>query len=308
MIQSNRAASQRAAPGGAASLQSHLVDTRIAGRRLRYLDMGHGPPLLLVHGLGASWRIWAENVADLATDHRVIAVDLPGFGRSQALSAPTDIAHYADVLARLLDRIGVQRATVAGHSLGGVVVQRLAIGHPDRLDGLMLVSSGSLRLAARQTLAFYGLAASSAVLSRMAPLAYFAGPTLRVAMMVEPFRRHIAAHAVHDPTDFPSKYVAEMLAHAAFSPGFAVAMRAAMRPGIWDQADRIETRTLILSGESDRIVPVQAVKELSDRIPNASLELWSDVGHHPMLERPARFNERLRAYVRERTQSDGVPA
>jgi pimeloyl-ACP methyl ester carboxylesterase len=294
-----RAASHRRAPDDAVRLQSYLLDTKIEGRRVRYLDMGDGAPLLLVHGLGASWRTWAENVGDLATDHRVIAVDLPGFGRSQTLSAPAEITHYGEVLAQLLDRMAVQRAIVVGHSLGGVVVQSLAIGHPERLDGLVLVSSGSRRLAAHQALGFQGLAASSAVLSRMTPLAWFAGPALHVAMMVKPFRRRIVAQAVHDPSGVPSRYAAEMLAGAAFSPGFAAAMRAAMQPGVWDHLDRIETRTLVLTGERDRLVPVRAVEDLADQMPNASLEVWSDVGHHPMLERPVQFNERLRAFIRD---------
>jgi pimeloyl-ACP methyl ester carboxylesterase len=271
---------------------------------VRYLDMGEGPPLLLVHGLGASWRTWAENVDDLATDHRVVAVDLPGFGRSQMLRAPAEIADYGEVLAQLLDSMGVRRATVVGHSLGGVIVQRLASGHPDRLDGLVLVSSGSRRLTARQAVGFHGLATSSAVLSRVAPLAWVAGPALHAAMMVEPFRRRILAQAVHDPTGFPSRYAAEMFSGAAFSPGFKGAMRAAMQPGVWDDVDQIETRTLVLSGERDRLVPVRALEDLVARMPHASLEVWSDVGHLPMLERPARFNERVRAFIREGAAGD----
>jgi pimeloyl-ACP methyl ester carboxylesterase len=90
-------------------------------------------------------------------------------------------------------------------------------------------------------------------------------------MMVEPFRRRVVAQAVHDPKGFPAGFAAEMLTGATFSPGFAVAL------------------------------PVQTVEDLAARMPNASLELWSDVAHHPMIEQPARFNERLRAFVRDGT-------
>lgn len=117
-------------------------DLIVARRRLRFVDIGQGPVVLLVHGLGMSWQCWLENILAIARDHRVIAVDLPGFGDSEPAVAVHGIAAYSDTLAELADLLGVRSATVVGHSMGGMVAQRLAIDHAALVSGLLLVCPG----------------------------------------------------------------------------------------------------------------------------------------------------------------------
>jgi len=99
-----------------------------------------GLPLLAVHGITATHRSWRP-VAD-ALDARVIAPDLRGRGRSNALPGPFTLRDHADDLARLLDALGVERALVAGHSMGAFVTVRFAAAHPDRVAGVVLVDGG----------------------------------------------------------------------------------------------------------------------------------------------------------------------
>jgi pimeloyl-ACP methyl ester carboxylesterase len=238
-----------------------------------------------------------HTISNLRVDHRVIAVDLPGFGGSEVLPAPLEMVDYANALIALLDHLVVSTVMVVGHSLGGVVAQRLAIAHASRLDALVLVSSGARRPAALQSIGLRGLAVVSSVLSRIAPLEPLGRSGIHLAMAVEPFRRQLVAQAIHDPTAFPADVAVEMMTGAAFSPGFAAALRAATGSGIWDDLHEIRCRTLILTGERDRLVSVDAVRELAARIPAATLEVWPDVGHHPMLERTSIFNERVRRFV-----------
>src|SRR5437764_6505507 len=116
----------------------------VGGRRLHYVDVGEaaGLPLVLVHGTGGSWQSWLLNVSELSRDRRVIAVDLPGFGRSEPLPPNADMADYADAVAALLAALGVERAIVVGHSLGGVVVMRMALRHPRLVAGVVNVDGG----------------------------------------------------------------------------------------------------------------------------------------------------------------------
>jgi len=100
-----------------------------------------GMPLLAIHGITASHRAW-RLAAEALPETRVVAPDLRGRGRSSGLPAPFGLEQHADDLARVLDALGVDRAVVAGHSMGGFVAVRLAERHPDRVERLVLVDGG----------------------------------------------------------------------------------------------------------------------------------------------------------------------
>ncbi len=100
------------------------------------------PPLLLVHGLGDEADTWQHVLPALATRRRVLALDLPGFGRSDKPDAPYTVAWYAAVLGDLLDTLRIDRAVLAGHSLGAITCQWLALEQPARVDRLLLLAGG----------------------------------------------------------------------------------------------------------------------------------------------------------------------
>ncbi len=114
----------------------------LSGRRVHLLDAGHGPAVLLVHGLPSRALLWREVVPVLARRARVLAPDLPGFGRSDPSGdEPLDLPAHAARLLRLLDALGIERATVVGHDVGGGIAQVLATRHPERVERLGLVNS-----------------------------------------------------------------------------------------------------------------------------------------------------------------------
>ena len=92
-------------------IRNCLVD----GLRLRYVDYGTGPALVLLHGMGASWQWWLENIPTLGRCHRVIAVDMAGFGNSEPLPPPAEMSTHAGTVLDLLGQLGVRSATVVGH-------------------------------------------------------------------------------------------------------------------------------------------------------------------------------------------------
>ena len=114
------------------------------GHALSYLDSGEGPAVLFIHGLLGSHRNWAHLVDALDTGHRVLAPDLIGHGASAKPRGDYSLGAHAATLRDLLDRLGIDRVTLVGHSLGGGIAMQFCYLFPDRVERLVLVSSGGL--------------------------------------------------------------------------------------------------------------------------------------------------------------------
>lgn len=120
-----------------------------AGRtRLHIAEAGNGPPLLLIHGWPSHWWCWRGLIPPLARHHRVIAVDLPGFGWSDVPTSGYDKATLADDIAALLDALELERVSLLAHDWGGVVGFHLCLRHPQRIDRYMALNTGHLWMPA----------------------------------------------------------------------------------------------------------------------------------------------------------------
>jgi pimeloyl-ACP methyl ester carboxylesterase len=127
----------------AMTAEPERVDVPVAGGTLAtYRWPGEGPVVLAAHGITSNHRSWGVVAAALAGEMTLVAPDLRGRGRSNELPAPFGIADHADDLAAVLDHLGVARAAVAGHSMGGFVATSFAVRHPDRATALVLVDGG----------------------------------------------------------------------------------------------------------------------------------------------------------------------
>src|ERR1041384_5670819 len=113
---------------------------------MRYFVGGEGPPLVLVDGLGGAAAKWTELAPLLVRRHRLLVPDLPGHGGSTALPAVSGLEPFADRVALLAEHEGMVPAPVMGHSLGGMVVLRLALRHPQHLSSLVLAAAGVLSI------------------------------------------------------------------------------------------------------------------------------------------------------------------
>src|SRR5215210_1733731 len=125
--------------------REHQRWLRVAGDDVNVIDLGHGDrTIVFIHGLAGAWVNWLENLPAFAADHRVIAMDLPGFGASPMPSEPITISGYARVVEALLEQLGVDAAAVVGNSMGGFIGAELAIRFPARVERLVLVSAAGL--------------------------------------------------------------------------------------------------------------------------------------------------------------------
>ena len=275
---------------------AHTRQVEVDGARVNLVDIGGGPrvPLLLVHGLAGSWQNWLETIPAFTASRRVVALDLPGFGRSDMPLEPISIPGYGRLLDRLLDVLEVEHADVVGHSMGGFVSAELALQAPARIGRLVLVSAAGLtvqepaaqrRVArmrrAERLLAFWGawLATRSDVLAAR-----------RRA------RRLVLGLAMYRPDLLPGRLLAEQL-RASGTPGYFDALGALASYPIRHRLGEISAPTLIVWGAMDRIVPVKDAYEFSQLIPGSERLIFEETGHMPMIERPAAFNAAVEEFL-----------
>jgi pimeloyl-ACP methyl ester carboxylesterase len=275
----------------------HLRWFNVDGSWINVLDIGEGPALLFIHGLSGSWQNWLENIPLFARDHRVIAVDLPGFGASEMPVEPISISGYARTVDALFEPLGLESAVVVGNSMGGFVGLEMAIRFPPRVERLCLVGAAGLSIEHLRTERTRGIR------HRAENIAFFYVAWLSTrspGLMARPRPRQmvlklVAAH----PERLPGPLVVQQVAGAG-KEGFAGALEALTCYPIRDRLCEIGCPTLIVWGDKDILVPVKDAAEFERLIADSRKVIYKDTGHIPMVERPARFNADLQAFLEER--------
>jgi len=278
-------------------LPSDLVSTTIGtedGGTIHLLQRGEGRPVLFLHGVTLSAKVWAYQLQELASSYRVIAVDLRGHGLSKPGSSGTTIEQMADDLERVLDALDLTGAIVVGHSMGGMVAIEYALTHhpkmPNRVDGLLLVATSAK------------------------PLMPLNGNALPVKVATWLLNAYLAKRASNQQQPLPGGDIAAWLSRAAFGryplPAHVQVtqlMFQAMHPRSlsdilpslagFDRSNElreIELPTLVLVGTADLLTSPFHAKALASRIPRSSLKVLSGAGHMLMLEEPGELARAIR--------------
>jgi pimeloyl-ACP methyl ester carboxylesterase len=235
---------------------------------IAYDRTGDGPPLVLLHPLGADRRVWDPIVGPLAAAHEVIAVDLPGFGQSTPLRVTPTPRALAESVAALLGDLGVQRPHVVGNSLGGWVALELALaGGAERVTAIAPAGLWSAPLVPKPSLAHR--------------LARALGPLIEPAAKTGRGRRLLLSGSVAYPDRIPGRQAAHLVRAYARAPGF-IAVNDAMRAAIFTELAQIRCPVTLIWPDHDRIV--QRPAQLPD---NATSVTLPDAGHVPMWDAPA---------------------
>jgi len=254
-----------------------LQSTQVFGRTIRYYDVGRGTPLVLVHGVGGDADQWAFVYGPLAAKHRIIALDLLGFGRSDKPSIDYCVEGYVEFLDRFLTKLGVDRAALLGHSFGGWIVASFALAFPQRVDRLVLVDAAGIDAGA-------------------VPM----GVELNVSTRRN--RRDVFEFMFHDP-----RMVSDGLVDLAYGLHLdrcdGPAIKSALAT-INDPREKLDGKlgalampTLLLWGENDRLTPLSMAHEFRNAIPNAELEVVPRCGHLPLIENPAAFSKAVLGFL-----------
>ena len=270
----------------------HRRQVDVVGSRVNYVEIGEGPPLVLVHGLSGAWQNWLEQIPHFSDSHRVIALDLPGFGASPMPPWEISIPAYGRFLRDFCERLGIESCALVGNSMGGFVATEVAISDPERVEKLVLVSAAGITWARarREPAAMIGRVGRAAL-----PLVL----RLQMSGIRRPgLRRRAFQGVIHDPGSLRREVLWENLAPAMTSPGYFDALTNLFGYDIRDRLEEIEEPTLIVWGRNDRVVPVPAALSYKKRIgENAELVIFDECGHVPQIERPVRFNRLLERFL-----------
>ena len=280
---------------GGAKTSAYRMEVAGAGQSsaLYVEEAGDGPPLLLLHGLGASSFTWRHLVPVLARDHHVITLDLKGFGRSdKPLDARYAAADQAELVAAFIRKRGLTGVTIIGHSFGGTVALLTTLdlkGQPERIARLVIIDAPVLKQDYPGAAEFIN-----------APLMPY------VAMTLTP--PEIMARALLRAVSAPRRPVpeADIRGYAApyYSPGSRQAFIATAQAILDANTGRIGARyaaitqpTLLVWCRRDRIVPLSTGRRLASLLPNARLETLSRCNHLPQDEVPGALLAKLRLFL-----------
>jgi pimeloyl-ACP methyl ester carboxylesterase len=281
-----------------------VEELELHGHRVRYRIGGEGPAIVLIHGITGSSATWDQVLPGLACDFTVVAPDLLGHGDSAKPRGDYSLGAYASGIRDLLIALEIERATYVGHSLGGGVAMQLAYQFPERLERLVLVSSGGLGKEVHLMLRLVALPAAEYVLPLLV-----ANPLRNAGEAVAGFMGRLGLRAGDDLEEIATGFASlgdvdarQAFVHTARSIIDIEGQRASARDRLYLAAD---VPTLLIWGERDPIIPAEHARAAQREIPGSRLELFPDAGHFPYKSDPQRFVEVLTEFI-EGTDSAGL--
>ena len=263
-----------------------MPTTTINGIDLYYEETGSGPPLLLIAGLSGNTLGWAMLLPALSERFRVIAFDNRGAGRSSASPGPYSTRQMADDATALLDHLGIERADVIGHSMGGMITQELVLAHPEKVDRLVLLAT-----YARPCPAIH-----DPWLSNWVQACERGADPAAVALSLMPWFFTAALMSEYDQVE---AVLTEWLSDPYPAPAHGIASQAAAcrTHDTLDRLPQIAAPTLVLVGAEDIVTPVSCSRQLADGIPGARLQVLERGGHIPDAEYPEAVTGALLAFL-----------
>lgn len=263
----------------------------IDSARLHYEEAGAGPAVLFVHGWAASCGFFRGAMDRLAPSRRCVTVCWKGMGDSEKPDAAYTIEDYVGELGQVADRFGLERFVLVGHSMGGMVSAAFAARHPERVQGLVLVSAplrGPTALSWRARLLLV--------------------PVLNFLIWLVAHLRWVRRIAARDFTYATrlDDWVLDDVMKASFT-SLTRSVRSMSATDLTDRLGAIRAPTLVVSSDHDRIVRADQFALARERIPGAESLHLTPVGHCPMMEAPDRFEAALAGFV-ERTQGASIAA
>ena len=242
--------------------------------QLAYERRGRGTPLVLIHGFPLDHHLWDEVAPLLEDTFDLIIPDLRGFGASMMGETPASLDDYAADLAGLLDQLGIQKAAIAGHSMGGYIALAFARLYPERVSGLGLVASQVLADAPERKEGRYKSAADVAK-SGIGSVVETMTPKFTPDQRLQSYARASMERQQ------PAAYIAALK---------AMAERRDSTPLL----STLKVPVVVVHGDADALVPIDRAREVKAALPQAHLVEISGAGHMPMMEDKHKTAEALR--------------
>jgi len=260
---------------------------------LNYLQLGEGSPVVLIHGMGSDHTVWEGLIPLLKENYRVIAVDLRGHGLSSKTSGPYTIELFAKDICLFLDSLNIDQAHFMGHSMGGVVLQELAVRHPERFKSLTLISS----FACIDTPLEEVLTNLKDILIEEGYKAFF-DECLKVANSPEFIRKNrVLFSKIRDENSricSVSSIVDTINACLDIKLCCDVNLADSIKE---DTIKDIRIPTLVIAGDEDVFTPTHHGLKIHESIPNSRMEIIEGGCHNLLVEKPVEICSVIKQFL-----------
>ena len=265
-----------------------MPHVNVNGISIYYEEQGTGEPLVLINGLAFPMDLWFAQIAELSKDFRVIALDNRGIGRSDKPDGDYSIALMASDTVGVLAGLGIQKAHIAGLSMGGFIAQEIALSYPAIVDKLVLIATG---LGGEESLALgkpFWDTIQKAIFGKSAQEIYRIDLTLMAA----------PGFAQQHPKIL-DRAVALRLKNSQPLHGFLRQQAACSAFDVNARAKNISQPTLIILGKDDPLFPIVLADDFRRALPEAKMIIYENCGHAILLEKADQLSKDIREFLRE---------
>jgi len=249
----------------------------INGIETNFKIAGEGEPLLILHGWGGSSGSWIEVQKILANNRfKVIVLDLPGFGKSISPPVPWSVKDYSNFVLKFIEKIGLEKIILMGHSFGGRIAIKFSNLYPEKLKNLILCSSAGIK---------HSLTLGQKIILNLSLFGNF----LFSKKLLKRFK-DVARNIFYSFLRKKDYAKAKGMMKETFQKVVAEDLRT--------ELPEIKTRTLIIWGQKDKAVPLKDAYLMKEKIPQSTLEILSKTGHTPNLEEPEKLAEIILNFIK----------
>lgn len=278
--------------------QFPVVKTQIEpGLTIVHTAMGDGSPVVFIHGLGSYIPAWNKNLLPLSKHFRCIAIDLPGYGKSSKSLHPGTMYYYAEVVIKLMDKLGINKFNICGHSMGGVIAFKLAIEFPERVDKLFLSAPGGAETYSEdEKLLVENFISTERMINND-------DKQIRNNVMVNFHHFPLDAQfmisdriAIRKAGEFPLH--AEIIARSASG---------VINSDVPFRLSGVKSKTMIIFGDNDKMIPnrfvhpeltpQKMIDTFKQNIQSVNIKIYPECGHFPQFEHPEIFNRDLIEFI-----------
>jgi len=267
------------------------------GKSIAFMDEGQGEPILFIHGLGSYAPAWKKNIAALSKNNRCIAIDLPGYGRSSKGNYNASMSSYAKTIIDFIDQLGLEKVSLAGHSMGGQISMMTALAFPEKVDRLILVSPAGFETFSPGEKQWFR--------EVLTPTAVKLTPVDNIISNISSNFYQMPKDAQFMITDrIEMRNAKDFDAYCHIIPECIKGM---VNEPVFEYLDRIKNRTLVIYGDSDNLIPNRflhggktedVANAGANKIPNAELHLIPKAGHFVHFEKSEQVNSIISKFLK----------
>jgi pimeloyl-ACP methyl ester carboxylesterase len=249
---------------------------------VHYETIGRGRPVIMLHGWLESWDHWLQTMESLSRDFKAYALDFWGFGESGKQSGSFSVKDYVEMVHQFMERLGIERAPIIGHSMGGTVSLKVALDHPERVEKVAVVGSPVVG---------DGLA----VILRLAARRSFANLIYQMPGAIPISVRLFSPFLARDWKTWYKMFERDLsrTTMESFHHSIASLRKTDLRPRLGE----IKVPIVGIYGQGDRIVDPKQGAALAQGTPMAEIKEFERSGHFPMLDETERFYQVLREFL-----------